>query len=144
MPTELKVPEVGESVTEVEIGRWLVKEGEAIKADQPLVELETDKVNQELPAPFDGALVKIMMQAGDTASVGDVIAHLEQGAPGSAASGNGKAAPAQARKPATEPAPAPALEPAKAEAAGDAKVMPAAQALLDQHGLKASDVTATG
>ena len=52
MPTELKVPEVGESVTEVEIGRWLVKEGEAITVDQPLVELETDKVNQELPAPF--------------------------------------------------------------------------------------------
>ena len=142
MPTELKVPEVGESVTEVEIGRWLVKEGEAIKADQPLVELETDKVNQELPAPFDGALVKIMMQAGDTASVGDVIAHIEQGAAGSAPSDNGAAAPAEPPK---QGEPVAAAEPPKAEATGgDAKVMPAAQTLLDQHGLSASDVTATG
>ncbi|MEM9345707.1 MAG: 2-oxoglutarate dehydrogenase complex dihydrolipoyllysine-residue succinyltransferase [Planctomycetota bacterium] len=144
MPTELKVPEVGESVTEVEIGRWLVKEGEAIKADQPLVELETDKVNQELLAPFDGALIKVMMQAGDTASVGDVIAHIEEGAAGSAASDNGTAAPAEAPKPAAEPGPTSALESAKTETASEAKVMPAAQALLDQQGLKASDVTATG
>ena len=141
MPTELKVPEVGESVTEVEIGRWLVKEGEAIKADQPLVELETDKVNQELPAPFDGALIKIMMQAGDTASVGDVIAHLEQGAAGSAPSANGSAAPSEAPK---QEAPAAAAEAPKVESAGDAKVMPAAQTLLDKHGLSAADVTATG
>ncbi|MEO0476303.1 MAG: 2-oxoglutarate dehydrogenase complex dihydrolipoyllysine-residue succinyltransferase [Planctomycetota bacterium] len=141
MPTELKVPEVGESVTEVEIGRWLVKEGEAIKADQPLVELETDKVNQELPAPFDGALVKILMQAGDTASVGDVIAHLEQGAAGSASSDSGSAALEEAPK---QEAIAPAAEPAKAESSSDTKVMPAAQTLLDKHGLSAADITATG
>ena len=61
MSIELKVPEVGESVTEVEIGRWLVKEGEAIKTDQPLVELETDKVNQELLATFNGAIVKLSL-----------------------------------------------------------------------------------
>lgn len=135
MPTELKVPEVGESVTEVEIGRWLVKEGEAFKTDQPLVELETDKVNQELPAPFDGALVKILMQAGDTASVGDVIAHLEQGAAGSAPA---LAEPASAGG--SEEAPKSKAEPST----GTDKIMPAAQTLLDQHGLSASDVTATG
>jgi 2-oxoglutarate dehydrogenase E2 component (dihydrolipoamide succinyltransferase) len=144
MPTELKVPEVGESVTEVEIGRWLVKEGEAIKADQPLVELETDKVNQELPAPFDGALVKILMQAGDTASVGDVIAHLEQGAAGSApaeaASAAGSSEEPQAEPQEEKPAP----QPDPSEAFGTDKVMPAAQALLDKHGLTAADVTATG
>jgi len=142
MPTELKVPEVGESVTEVEIGRWLVKEGEAITVDQPLVELETDKVNQELPAPFSGALVKILRQPGDTAQVGDVIAHIEEGAAGSKASDNGSAAPQEAPKQSTSKAEAPQSE--APAAAADAKVMPAAQALLDQHGLKASDVAATG
>lgn len=136
MPTELKVTEVGESVSEVEIGRWLVKEGEAVTADQPVVELETDKVNVELPAPVSGALVKILLQAGDTASVGDVIAHIEEGAAGSAPSGDAEAAPAKETESAAEPA--------KAESSGDAKIMPAAQTLLDQNGLKASDVAATG
>jgi 2-oxoglutarate dehydrogenase E2 component (dihydrolipoamide succinyltransferase) len=149
MPTELKVPEVGESVTEVEIGRWLVKEGESISVDQPLVELETDKVNQELPAPFDGAVVKIVMQAGDTASVGDVIAQLEEGASGSTpsetddASSEEQAEATEAdneEKTSTPDANASSND----EAKGSYKVMPAAQALLDQHGLSASDVAATG
>ena len=145
MPTDLKVPEVGESVTEVEIGRWLVKEGEAIKADQPLVELETDKVNQELPAPFDGALVKILMQAGDTASVGDVIAQLEQGAAGSAPAEAVSAAGSNGEAPAAEPkAEQPNADAERSEASGSDKIMPAAQALLDKHGLTAADVTATG
>jgi len=145
MPTELKVPEVGESVTEVEIGRWLVKEGEAISVDQPLVELETDKVNQELPSPAAGALVKILMQPGDTARVGDVIAHIEEGASGSAAaSSNGKAKSAEKEEP-KEAAPERSEGTDQtASSDTDAKVMPAAQALLDQHGLKAGDVKATG
>jgi 2-oxoglutarate dehydrogenase E2 component (dihydrolipoamide succinyltransferase) len=144
MPTDLKVPEVGESVTEVEIGRWLVKEGEAVKADQPLVELETDKVNQELPAPFDGALVKILMQAGDTASVGDVIAQLEEGASGSAPSDNGEAAKEEPKAEAPAQPGADTEAPSSAGVSGADKVMPAAQTLLDQHGLKASEVAATG
>ena len=148
MPTELKVPEVGESVTEVEIGRWLVKEGEAITVDQPLVELETDKVNTELPAPFAGALVKILKQPGDTANVGDVIAHLEEGAAGSKPADNGEAAKQEAA-PEQKAEPTADANPSEASATSgtpgdDSKVMPAAQGLLDQHGLKASDVTATG
>ena len=146
MPTELRVPEVGESVTEVEIGRWLVKEGDAITVDQPLVELETDKVNQELPAPVAGALVKILMQAGDTARVGDVIAHIEEGASGSASTANGKAEPKS--EPKSEPAAEkPNADAKRSEASGtesQEKIMPAAQLLLDQHGLKAADVAATG
>ena len=147
MPTDLKVPEVGESVTEVEIGRWLVKEGDAIKTDQPLVELETDKVNQELPAPFDGVVVKILMQAGDTASVGDVIAQLEEGATGSAPS-PAESASAGGSKQATtdEPKEKTNADAKSSETSGTGtdKIMPAAQALLDKHGLKASDVAATG
>ena len=159
MPIELKVPEVGESVTEVEIGRWLVKEGEAVSIDQPLVELETDKVNQELPSPAAGAIVKILMQAGDTAQVGDVIAHLEEGASGSApaeaasTTGSEQATEDEPKaEPKSQPKSQPNADAERSEASGTAsttagtpdKVMPAAQTLLDKHGLKASDVTATG
>lgn len=135
MPTELKVPEVGESVTEVEIGRWLVKEGEAVTADQPIVELETDKVNQELPAPVAGALVKILLSAGDTARVGDVIAHIEEGAAGNATDNGAAKAPADSAVPVTA---------AKADSTDEPRIMPAAQRLLDENKLQASDVTATG
>ncbi len=138
MPTELRVPEVGESVTEVEIGRWLVKEGQSITVDQPLVELETDKVNQELPAPVAGTLVKILKQAGDTARVKDVIAYIEEGAKGSAPA---EAASASGSTPSNDK---PHADAQRSEASATDKIMPAAQALLDQHGLKAADVTATG
>ena len=139
MPTELKVPEVGESVTEVEIGRWLVSEGEAVTADQPVVELETDKVNQELPAPVGGAVVKFLLKEGDTARVGDVIAHIDEGAAGSKPGSNGQAEPAPSTPAATSAAPPP---PSASEE--DLRVMPAAQILLDEHGLSASAVAATG
>ena len=141
MPTELKVPEVGESVTEVEIGRWLVKEGDAVAIDQPVVELETDKVNQELPAPVNGAIVKFLLKEGDTARVGDVIAHIEEGAKGNASS-NGKAsAPPRAEAASAAGASKPESTPA---ANADPRIMPAAQLLLDENNLKPGDVKATG
>ncbi|MEM9416675.1 MAG: biotin/lipoyl-containing protein, partial [Planctomycetota bacterium] len=142
MPTELKVPEVGESVTEVEIGRWLVKEGDAVNADQPVVELETDKVNQELPAPVNGAIVKFLLKEGDTARVGDVIAHIEEGAKGNASTNGTAPAPAEAASAAGEPAPHADAE--RSEASGSPRIMPAAQLLLDEHKLNAADVKATG
>lgn len=148
MPIELKVPEVGESVTEVEIGRWLVKEGDAVAQDQPVVELETDKVNQELPAPVGGAIVKFLLKEGDTARVGDVIAHIEEGAAGTKPASNGQADTPKPAPEKTDTPPAPALAPEAAKPSGDAgaepRIMPAAQLLLDEHGLKASDVAATG
>ena len=143
MPTELKVPELGESVTEVEIGRWLVKEGDAVKIDQPVVELETDKVNQELPATVDGAITKFLLKEGDTARVGDVIAHIEEGAAGTKPSSNGKAAPAKA--PASPEAPAPSAAQTQAPSnTSEARIMPAAQRLLDENSLSAGDIAATG
>lgn len=139
MPTELKVPEVGESVTEVEIGRWLVKEGETVAADQPVVELETDKVNQELPAPVAGALVKILLSAGDTARVGDVIAHIEEGASGTASDNGSPNAGAASAAPDTA-----SKSESKADSTDEPRIMPAAQRLLEQNKLQASEVTATG
>ena len=78
MPVELKVPSLGESVTEAEIGEWLKKEGDAIKTDEDIVVLDTAKVSQTLPSPLTGTLTKIVKQLGEVVNVGDVIAILEE------------------------------------------------------------------
>ncbi len=78
MSIELKIPDVGESVREVEIGRWLKREGESVAQDENLVELETDKASLELPAPAAGVLGQILKHEGDTVAVGDVIGYLEK------------------------------------------------------------------
>ena len=80
MPVELKVPSVGESVTEVEIGEWLKSVGDAVKQDDIVVMLETDKVTVELPAPVNGTISKILVKKGDSARVGDVLGYMEEGA----------------------------------------------------------------
>ncbi|MGD9719640.1 MAG: 2-oxoglutarate dehydrogenase complex dihydrolipoyllysine-residue succinyltransferase [Pirellulales bacterium] len=90
MAIELKVPAVGESITEVQIGKWLKGEGESIEKDEDLVEIETDKATVEIVAPESGTVSKVLKQAGETAAVGEVIGYLE---PGSAAR---RAAPAEA------------------------------------------------
>src|SRR5438552_12305629 len=77
MPVELVVPSVGESITEVEIGEWLKKEGEPVDQDEPVVVIETEKVTVELPAPTAGTITSMLKQKGDKASVGDVIGYME-------------------------------------------------------------------
>ncbi|HEU5126223.1 MAG TPA: dihydrolipoyllysine-residue succinyltransferase, partial [Verrucomicrobiae bacterium] len=79
MSIELKVPEIGESITEVEIGEWLKKEGDAVKKDETVVALESEKATVDLPAPEDGTISKVLKQKGEVAKVGEVIAHLETG-----------------------------------------------------------------
>jgi len=78
MPIELKVPEIGESITEVEIGGWLKKSGDAVKKDEPLVTLESEKATVEFPSPGAGTIGKVLKQKGDIAKVGEVIAYLEE------------------------------------------------------------------
>src|SRR4051812_35408672 len=85
MSIELKIPEVGESVREVQIGRWLKREGDAVALDENIVELETDKASMELPAPSAGVLGQILKHEGDTVAVGEVIAYLEKQSAGAAA-----------------------------------------------------------
>jgi len=80
MPIELKVPEVGESITEVQIGEWLKREGEHVEKDENLVELETDKATVELPSPVSDTVAKVLKRNGDTATVGEVIGYIEEGA----------------------------------------------------------------
>src|SRR6187551_550111 len=79
MSIELKIPEVGESVHEVQIGRWLKREGDIVALDENLVELETDKASMELPAPAAGVLGQILKKEGEMVVVGDVIGYLENG-----------------------------------------------------------------
>ncbi|WP_075216508.1 2-oxoglutarate dehydrogenase complex dihydrolipoyllysine-residue succinyltransferase [Mongoliimonas terrestris] len=117
MATEIRVPTLGESVTEATIGRWFKKAGEAVKADEPVVELETDKVTIEVPAPAAGVLAEILVADGETVGVGALL--------GSIGEGSVAAAPAPAAKPAPAAAPAPAAS-APAPAGAPASAMPPA------------------
>ena len=80
MSTEIRVPAVGESISEVFIGEWYVSEGEWVDVDENLVGLETDKATFDVPAPAGGTITKVLKQAGDSADVGELIAELEEGA----------------------------------------------------------------
>ncbi len=111
MGNEIRVPTLGESVTEATIGRWFKKLGDAVKAEEPLVELETDKVTIEVPAPVDGTLTEILVEAGETVGVGALLGSL-------GAASNGAQAPkvAEPAKAAEAAAPVKAAEPAKSAA----------------------------
>ena len=125
MPIELKVPPVGESVTEVQIGEWLKPEGSSFDKDQVVVTIESEKATLELPAPGAGVVAKIFKKRGEVAKVGEVIGLFEVGAAVST--------PVAARS----SAPAPA-------AAAPSKVMPAAARALATAGTAVADVQATG
>src|SRR6266480_4470482 len=77
MPIELTVPEVGESISEVQIGEWFKNEGDYVERNEELVVIETDKATVELPAPGSGKITKILKKTGDTASVNEVIGYLD-------------------------------------------------------------------
>ena len=77
MAIELKVPEVGESITEVQISEWLKAEGDNVKQDEPVAVVDSEKTTFDLPAPHTGKLTKILHQAGETVAVGAVVAHFE-------------------------------------------------------------------
>jgi 2-oxoglutarate dehydrogenase E2 component (dihydrolipoamide succinyltransferase) len=141
----LEVPPIGESVTEVQVGAWRVAPGSAVKKDQILVELESDKATVELPAPADGVLEEIYKPKGSMAGIGEAIGVLRAGA--AAAAGAASAAPAAAPKAAASAA-APAAAQAKPSgapaAAGNGHVMPSAARLMAETGTPASAVEASG
>jgi 2-oxoglutarate dehydrogenase E2 component (dihydrolipoamide succinyltransferase) len=99
MATEIRVPALGESVTEATVGKWFKQAGDAVAADEPLVELETDKVTLEVPAPAAGVLSEIVVKAGDTVAVGTLLGAIQAG-------DGTTAAAVKALEPATEPKPA--------------------------------------
>src|SRR5262245_18856568 len=92
MPTTITMPQLGESVSEGTIGRWLKSEGDTVKRDESLVEIITDKVTAELPSPVSGRLVKILVNEDETVKVGAEIAQIEEsGASGSGSAGSSAA-----------------------------------------------------
>ncbi|MFT4099368.1 MAG: dihydrolipoamide succinyltransferase, partial [Rhodoblastus sp.] len=96
MATEIRVPTLGESVSEATIGKWFKKPGDAVKADEPLVELETDKVTLEVNAPASGVLAEIAAKDGETVTPGALLGQIAEGAAGAAAAPKA-AAPAPAK-----------------------------------------------
>ncbi|MBF5042139.1 2-oxoglutarate dehydrogenase complex dihydrolipoyllysine-residue succinyltransferase [Aggregicoccus sp. 17bor-14] len=135
MAVEIKVPPLGESITEAVIGKWNKKAGDAVSADEPLVVLETDKVTIDVPAPAAGTLGSIAFKDGDKVTVGAVLGTIEAGA------GAGASAPAAA---AAAPAAAPA--PAAAAPAGQdgQRITPTARRMAEDHGLDPAQLKGSG
>ncbi|MBB3391227.1 2-oxoglutarate dehydrogenase E2 component (dihydrolipoamide succinyltransferase) [Rhizobium sp. BK275] len=143
MATEIRVPTLGESVSEATVGTWFKKVGDAVKADEPILELETDKVTIEVPAPASGTLSEIVAQAGETVGLGALLGQIAAGAGAAAA----PAAAAPAAAPAA-PAPMPAA-PVAAAAASAASVSsmppaPAAAKMLAENNLSVDQVDGSG
>ncbi|WP_430386024.1 2-oxoglutarate dehydrogenase complex dihydrolipoyllysine-residue succinyltransferase [Blastomonas fulva] len=146
MSIEVKVPVLGESISEATIGEWLKKPGDAVAADEAIASLETDKVAVEVPAPSAGVMGQQMYAAGDTVQVGALLAMIE--AAGSAAAASPPATPAPA--PAAAPAPAPAAAkadpaPAPSVSSGEpVSLSPAVRRLVLEHGLDPTGIRGTG
>jgi 2-oxoglutarate dehydrogenase E2 component (dihydrolipoamide succinyltransferase) len=139
--TEIRVPTLGESVTEATIGRWFKKAGEAVAVDEPLVELETDKVTIEVPAPSAGVLGEIIAKDGETVAVGALLGQINDGA----AAAKAAAAPAAAKPAAPPPSPAAVPAPAAPKAApADTPPAPSVRKLSAESGIDASTVPGSG
>jgi 2-oxoglutarate dehydrogenase E2 component (dihydrolipoamide succinyltransferase) len=138
--TEIRVPTLGESVTEATIGRWFKKAGDPVAVDEPLVELETDKVTIEVPAPSAGTLGEIAAKDGDTVAVGALLGMINDGAAGAARPA--AAAPAKAAAPAPAAAAAPAAPPKAAPS--DAPPAPSVRKLSTESGVDAATVPGSG
>jgi 2-oxoglutarate dehydrogenase E2 component (dihydrolipoamide succinyltransferase) len=126
MATDIKVPTLGESVTEATVARWYKKVGEAVSADEPLVELETDKVTVEVPAPASGTIAEVIVKEGDTVGVGALLGTIAEGVAGA------KAAPKVEAPKAAAPAPAPV-------AATTMPPAPAAQRMMEETGISVAE-----
>lgn len=138
MATEVRVPTLGESVSEATIGTWLKKEGDTVKVDEPLVELETDKVSIEVPSPVSGVLSEILAKDGETVEVNALLAQIAEGAEGAAPAKSEAKSEAPAEK-AEKPAAA-----AAAPAKSDMPAAPSAQKLMAENKIDAGDVSGSG
>jgi 2-oxoglutarate dehydrogenase E2 component (dihydrolipoamide succinyltransferase) len=154
MTVEIKVPAMGESVTEATVARWFKKEGEAVARDEPLLELETDKVTVEVPSPADGSLQSISVKEGDTVAVGALLGAIAEGAKGTPAATPAKNPQAAAPKPAAAPAPKPAAaapapkaeapQPVRVAATAPAPVLPSVRRIAAESGIDPAGVAGSG
>jgi 2-oxoisovalerate dehydrogenase E2 component (dihydrolipoyl transacylase) len=153
---QIKMPQLGESVTEGTVDKWLKREGDFVKRDEPLVEVVTDKVNAEIPSPFEGKLVKIAVTEGETVRVGSVLAQIEV-----AGAGKSEETPAPAKEapapraevaaPAARPAAAPTrlvsappVAPATEGGNDHVRLSPAVRKLAAEHGIDATALRGSG
>ena len=149
--SQIKMPQLGESVTEGTVDKWLKHEGDMVKRDEPIVEVVTDKVNAEIPSPYEGKLVKISAAEGEVVRVGAVIAQIEVAGPGTPAQAQAPAAeaptpasaPAAAAPKPSAPAPAPVAAPA---AAGEEqpRLSPAVRKLAAEHSIDPTTLRGSG
>ncbi|MBY5332611.1 2-oxoglutarate dehydrogenase complex dihydrolipoyllysine-residue succinyltransferase [Rhizobium leguminosarum] len=146
MATEIRVPTLGESVSEATVGTWFKKVGDAIKADEPILELETDKVTIEVPAPASGTLSEIVVAAGETVGLGALLGQIAEGA--AAAAAPAAAAPAAApAQPAAAAQPAPVAAAAASSSSASISTMPpapAASKMLAENNLSADQIDGSG
>jgi 2-oxoglutarate dehydrogenase E2 component (dihydrolipoamide succinyltransferase) len=138
MATEIRVPTLGESVSEATVGTWFKKVGDVIKADEPLCELETDKVTIEVPAPAAGVLSEIVANAGETVEPGGLLGQISEGASA------GASAPAAAEKVEKAAVAAPAAEAKPAAGASSMPPAPSAAKLLAENNVSADQVDGSG
>jgi len=129
------MPQLGESVTEGTVDRWLKQEGDMVRRDEPIVEVVTDKVNAEIPSPVEGKLVRIKVAPGETVPIGGALAELEVEGASTAASEKPKAAAA------TPPRTPPAVQPGRVE---PGRISPGIRRLLEENGLEAAQVKGSG
>ena len=146
MSIDIHVPTLGESVSDATIARWIKKAGDAVAADEPIVELETDKVTLEVPSPVAGKLGEIIAAEGETVEVGALLARVEEGVAGVKSAPKKEAPKSAPAKPADEtPAPVAAAAPALAAVAIDTSdLSPAVRRLVDEHKLNPANIAATG
>ena len=146
MSIDIHVPTLGESVSDATIARWIKKAGDAVAADEPIVELETDKVTLEVPSPVAGKLGEIIAAEGETVEVGALLARVEEGVAGVKSAPKQEAPKSAPAKPADEtPAPVAAAAPALAAVAIDTSdLSPAVRRLVDEHKLNPANIAATG
>lgn len=141
MSIEIKVPAMGESVTEATVARWFKKEGDSVVRDEPLVELETDKVTVEVPSPADGTLEAIVVQTGASVEVGTILGTIAEGA------ATGRSAPKPTPQPPPQPAapkPAPVQQPAPQPVQPAPAVMPSVRRISEETGINPASVKGNG
>ena len=145
---DIRVPTLGESVTEATVGKWFKQPGEAVAVDEPLVELETDKVTLEVPAPAAGVLSDVAVKDGDTVAVGALLGQIKEGA-----GVTPKAAPTTTAKPAASPTGAPDEKIAKTKPIGagpeqpqpsSMPMPPSVRKMAAESGLDPSRISGTG
>ena len=138
--SQIKMPQLGESVTEGTVDKWLKREGDFVKRDEPLVEVVTDKVNAEIPSPFEGKLVKIAVGEGETVRVGAVIAQIETA---TAAAATTLPPKSQAEAPAPAPIRAPVAA-SQADGGEHARLSPAVRKLAGEHNIDPTTLRGSG